>query len=202
MLDGFVRRGNRQEWECLNALKSRLLRCQRRVQVAGCCKLRLGREVVAAQEYYPDVLEHERPKRHRRVLLHPRISCDRAVLREDCRIGRDVRVERDLDDVIAPPRGERADAADNFLDRERRPFGSLRAPGSRCFRLVFARTHRSDDVSAGPSGQLDVTEANRTRTTLDQHDAARDRARDVDTAMGSDARDAEAGPLLVGDPVG
>ena len=66
----------------------------------------------------------------------------------------------------------------------------------------IGRTHRSEDVSAVPSGQLDGTEANRTRTTLDQHEAGRDRARDLDTAMGRDARDAEAGPLLVGDPVG
>ena len=101
-----------------------------------------------------------------------------------------------------PPRGQECGYGRRPPRPGRRPFGRPGAPGARGNGLVFARTHRGDDVGAGPSRELDGAHTDRTGAALDQRHAARDRPRDMHSAMGGDAGDAEAGPLLEGDAVG
>src|SRR5205807_1941346 len=97
---------------------------------------------------------------------------------------------------------ERADAAGDLVGGYAAGPDDLVCPGTRRDGLILARTHRGEDAGTGPPCELDGTQADRTGPALDQHDAALDRPRDMHAAVGGDAGDAEAGPLLEGHAVG
>ena len=98
--------------------------------------------------------------------------------------------------------GKRADAGYNLISCKAVRLNDLVGAGTRRDMHVFARAHRGDDSGSGPPRELDGAGPDRTGPALDEHHATRYRTGDVDATVCSDARNAEAGPLLEAHAVG
>src|SRR5262249_52680623 len=161
-------------------------------QCAGCGRLGLGGKVVTPEEVQANVLEHQLPEGNGRCRVAGGVRGDRAPQLQQPLVGRDVRVERDLDDVIDP--AGRVGAAE--FDDLARPAAagdddtvSAGPPGDG---LVTLGAHHRDHEGTGVPGEGDGTLSDGPGAPLHEDGAAVHGPGHVDGAVRRDAGDAQA----------
>jgi hypothetical protein len=130
------------------------------VDVACRCGLGVGGDVIAADEEHADVLEEQRPEGNAWGGVIRGVGRDRSVEREHVQIRGDVRGERYLHDVIDAVRRERTD----FIDECGAGHADMMRPCAPRGRFVTLRSDRRDHSGSGAAGELNGTDAHRTRT--------------------------------------
>jgi hypothetical protein len=157
------------------------------------------REIIAAEESDDDVLERERPIRQHRLRVWCRIRRYDRALAHYPRIECGVRAECHFYDSVDATRRDPADLPNSVLCRRIHDVRRTELPGP--LHIVRA-SNCADDEGAAPGSQLSRGRSHGADGPGDQHGGTLYRPVGEDSSMSRYPGNAEACPLLEGNPIG